>query len=317
MCNQTVNGGQNHPPFRVSALRGTDRAVVRFHVCNILYMRTVSSLVSATTGIALVLLVAGCSTGGGSVGSPTPSPSSEEATTPPLNGSTVPFGYVGATGPSHWADLSEGYAVCGTGTTQSPVALDTGGATPGSGDGLAVDYATMTPDLVTNNGHSIELEPSGRTHAGIALGGQRYDLAQFHFHAPAEHTIDGHRADVEFHFVHKNAAGSTVVLSVMADEGSSNAAWQPFVDAASTPRDDEMHGTIDLTALLPSSLDHLSYDGSLTTPPCTEGVRWLVTTTPIHLGADQIDTLDRAYVDNDRPLQDLHGRVVTAERTAE
>jgi carbonic anhydrase len=298
-------------------------------------MRSFTLLAVVGGGIATCLLLGGCTVGDSTpADSPAPNPAAAAATTPPLNGTDVPFGYRGATGPSHWADLSEDYAVCGTGTSQSPVALTTTasdasrgedtshgegtghGAGDGGSDGLAVDYTTMTPDLPTNNGHSIELEPTGRTHAGITLAGQRYDLAQFHFHSPAEHTIDGHRADIEFHFVHKNAAGDTVVLSVMADEGASNAAWQPFVDAASTPRDDEMHGAIDLAALLPSSLDHLSYEGSLTTPPCTEGVRWLVTTTPINLGADQVAALDRAYIDNARPLQDLHGRSVTAERTA-
>ena len=231
-------------------------------------------------------------------------------TPPPLHGTSTRFGYDPEDGPDRWADLSDEYATCRTGVAQSPIDLPTADDASGSiSDGLSLDYPdTIDRDDVVNNGHSLQLTTSAD--ASIQLDGHEWNLTQMHFHAPSEHTLGDVPAEAEFHFVHQDASGATVVLAVLAREGEMNMAWQPFVDTTTTPADETVSTDIDLRRLIPTALYHLRYQGSFTTPPCTEGVTWLVLDEPVALGAAQLAALRSAYDHNARPVQPLGDREV-------
>lgn len=254
----------------------------------------------------------------------TPADSSSASPTeepPPLTGTDVHWGYTGDIGPADWGSLSADYEKCATGVEQSPIDLTAGSAA--KGEDLELDYGDIDEHL-TNNGHAIQLvndeieaPDDDDLDDHLEVDGVDYELQQFHFHAPSEHTVDGVPSPVEFHFVHGDADGNLAVLGVLVREspdGTDNPAWAPFVEAASTPDEQEVPGHLDLGALLPTgagALEHWMYDGSLTTPPCTEGVRWMVLDHPVDLSASQISALESAYVDNNRPVQPLGDRTVS------
>lgn len=218
------------------------------------------------------------------------------------------WSYSGATAPESWSSLDSEYAPCSEGAEQSPIDLTGGSADPPA---LEVAYASSSVALV-NNGHSVEAEIEG-DHS-IILDGTRYALAQFHFHAPSEHTLDGDRLALELHFVNAAADGSLAVLGVMVRAGEENRAWSEITRAlagTSAEGDEAEAGTVDLQALLPADpggAPRWSYAGSLTTPPCTEGVAWTVFAEPIEMSAEQIEAFTNAYDANARPVQALGGR---------
>jgi carbonic anhydrase len=199
--------------------------------------------------------------------------------------------------------LGADWATCKTGTEQSPITLTS--ASRSIENDLSVDYPDEVTFDASDNGHTVQISPSGR--ASVTSDGDRFDLVQIHFHTPSEHEIDGAKADAEFHFVHADAEGDLLVVGVLANEGAEFGAWVPFIDAAGAPTH-KGDNVIDLAALLPESLDHFEYEGSLTTPPCSEGVEWRVLQTPIELSAGQLAQLRSAHDDNARPVQPLHGR---------
>jgi carbonic anhydrase len=216
--------------------------------------------------------------------------------------------YSGATGPEHWGSLDPEYAPCSEGAEQSPIDL-TGGS--GEPPALEVAYGSSSPALV-NNGHSVEAAVEGGH--SITLDGTRYTLAQFHFHAPGEHTLDGEELALELHFVNAADDGSLAVLGVMVRAGEENSAWSEITRAlagATAEGDEAQAGTVDLQALLPADparAARWSYPGSLTTPPCSEGVAWTVFAEPIEMSAEQIEAFTNAYDANARPLQPLGDR---------
>jgi carbonic anhydrase len=248
--------------------------------------------------------LAGCATPDQKSSSPTTTPSS-----------TAPhFTYSGEDGPTHWGDLSADWKTCSTGAEQSPI--DLAATTDGTPD-LEAAYPGQVAFEAVDNGHTVQVSPAGD--ASVTSGGTSYSLAQIHFHAPSEHEIDGKKADAEFHLVHSDADGQLLVVGVLAHAGAESTAWAPF-DAAVQAAADDTHegsstsattaGQIDLGALLPKDLDHYSYEGSLTTPPCTEGVQWRVLETPVELSSEQIARLRRAHDENARPIQPLNDRSV-------
>lgn len=225
------------------------------------------------------------------------------------------WSYSGPTGPADWAGLSPEFAAC-DGTSQSPVDLVAGSAARVALPNPGLRLPTGEGEAV-NNGHSVEVEaPAGGT---ITLGGTVYRFEQIHFHAPSEHAINGRHFPLEFHFVGKSPDGKVTVLAVMGEAGTrANAAYAPYAAAAEeltrTGQTEEVD--LDYRALVPRASASLRYEGSLTTPPCTEGVRWTVLTTPVQLSADQVEAfndvpLEQAPLgDNNRPLQPLNGRTV-------
>lgn len=217
------------------------------------------------------------------------------------------WGYEGETGPDNWGSLSPDYALCADGTAQSPIDVRDASAldlTP-----ISFDYGD-TPDSVSNTGHSIQVEVEAGSR--ITYNGIAYDLLQFHFHAPSEHTIDGQAAAMEVHFVHKDPNSDMLaVVGILLVEGESdNAAYAPVFTRLPAAADETLGGdlSLDLTALLPPARTFYTYQGSLTTPPCSEIVRWLLLDTPVELSAEQIAAYTSIYANNARPVQPLGQR---------
>lgn len=213
------------------------------------------------------------------------------------------WSYEGADGPAHWGPLDPAYAACSIGTEQSPI--DIAGA-------AKVDATSPTaanasgPSTVVNNGHSVEA--AAGPGSSMTVAGTSYALVRMHFHSPTETTVGGARAPVEPHFVHESADGRPAVLAMFVQVGPQNAAWDAFVSALFTPKGDRTEIKLDWSGLLPATFTTYRYAGSLTTPPCTEGVAWFASTVPILMGRAQIDAFTAAYYGNDRPVQPLNGR---------
>lgn len=220
------------------------------------------------------------------------------------------WGYEGEAGPERWGELSPDFKLCKTGHMQSPI--DLGGAEiPGK---LAVK-ATYKPGPLTilNNGHTVQANiPEGST---LTSGISRYKLLQVHFHTPSEETIYGIHYPMVAHFVHVDYAGNLAVLGVLFEEGAHNPELDKLIKAA-PPHEKEPEAvrgvTFDPAKLLPPSLTVYRFEGSLTTPPCTEGVHWHVATRPVAASAAQIAAIHAIIGDNARPIQPLHGRLLVA-----
>jgi carbonic anhydrase len=218
------------------------------------------------------------------------------------------YSYEGATGPEHWAEIcAPSNLICVAGQRQSPIDLP---AAP-SGDlpKLSFHYRP-TPLEAENNGHTIEVKVESDSY--LRIGQERYKLVQFHFHTPSEHRLHGEEFPMELHFVHRNALGELAVVGVFLREGAANPLIQEIWDAVSGEAGlAAAHtGEIDPEDLLPANRDYYRYAGSLTTPPCTEGVRWHVLEEPVDLSAAQVDEFRAIFPHNARPLQFLNGRPV-------
>ena len=215
------------------------------------------------------------------------------------------WGYEGTHGPEHWGSLDPGFAVCSNGREQSPIDLT--GAEPGALSEIAFDYAP-SPISILNNGHTIQVDY--QPGSGIDLDGTRYELAQFHFHHRSEHTVDGAGFPLEMHLVHASADGTLAVVGVFLEEGGANEALAPVwrgMPAEAGPAT-VVEGTVDANALLPERRTTWRYPGSLTTPPCSEGVSWLVMTEPVTASPEQIEAFSTLFPVNNRPVQPLNGR---------
>lgn len=216
----------------------------------------------------------------------------------------VTWTYEGAAGPEAWGTLSGEYAACSVGQTQSPIDLRSAAAQKTDLPPLRLEYGQANVQ-VEDTGHGYKATP-GNGHM-LHVGEDTYRLLQFHPHGPSEHTLDGRSYPMEFHFVHQNDAGELAVVGVMVEEGAINPAYQPFVQGSAN----EARGTAaiaSLEALLPADRSYFTYEGSLTTPPCTEGVRWIVLREPITLSEAQIDAIAEEHGATNRPVQPLGDR---------
>jgi carbonic anhydrase len=215
--------------------------------------------------------------------------------------------YVGEDGPKHWAELDHGFEACAKGTRQSPI--DISKTVKVDLPKLDFQYTETTASLV-NNGHTIQVNlPPGQK---LTVGDKTFELLQFHFHTPSEETINGKHAAMVAHFVHKSASGELGVVAALIQPGKFNAAFAPVF--AHLPRTGEtvtVEGlALDLLSILPADKGYYAFDGSLTTPPCTEGVNWMVLKKPIVLGKAQIDAFRKMYRIDARPTQPLNGREI-------
>lgn len=220
------------------------------------------------------------------------------------------WSYTGANGPAHWGELSPQYALAKSGTRQSPIDIQSKSASRASLPPLQVNYAETTLEIL-NNGHTIEDDYHGG--GTLNVGGHEYRLAQFHFHSPSEHTLDGVNSPMEMHLVHKDAQGQLAVIGVMISEGAAHPElaklWKHL--PAQPGRAEEVPGeSVNAAKLLPASLSCFRYSGSLTTPPCSEDVSWFVLRQPITASAEQIAAFRSIISGNNRPTQPLNGRVV-------
>jgi carbonic anhydrase len=262
---------------------------------------------AAVASIALCASVlAAC---GGEEASP-PAPPPAAAPDPDVHAEPAHWSYEGEDGPEHWGELDRDYAACGEGSEQAPV--DVARPEPTDLPRLELAYRAGAVEVV-DTGHTVQAnaEPSGV----LRVDGDEYPLVQMHFHAPSEHTIAGEHAPVEAHLVHKTEDERIAVVGLLLRAGDApNEAWQPFVDAlAVRDRDEPLTARIDWPALLPAGSVTYRYEGSLTTPPCTEGVRWFLMREPVELGTDQIAAFEAAYSGNNRPVQPLNDRTVETD----
>ena len=218
------------------------------------------------------------------------------------------FAYGGERGPSTWGSLEPAYRECSRGRAQSPIDLNKARRAPLPAIGVHYRPADLE---VENTGHSLEARYSPGS--SITIGGKSYPLKQFHFHAPSEHRVGGRSSPLEFHLVHQAADGGTAVVAVFAREGRPSKALSNLSRAVprAVGKRVLVEGRTDARHLLPdapASRPRWSYPGSLTTPPCTEGVRWEVFTEAIEMSKSQIARYTAVYNDNNRPVQPLHGR---------
>jgi carbonic anhydrase len=216
--------------------------------------------------------------------------------------------YTGATGPEHWGELNPEFAPCATGKQQSPIDI----THPHRAQLPPIQFAYHTSPLeIINNGHSIQVNYApGST---MTVDGKTYELVQFHFHHPSEEEINGHRYDMVAHLVHKSKEGKLRVVAVLIKEGNPNQLISTLWDNLPSEKDKELDlDRIEVNAadLLPANHKYYTFAGSLTTPPCSEGVTWYVLETPISLSKAQIDKFAGIYPRDVRPVQPLDGRVV-------
>ncbi len=223
------------------------------------------------------------------------------------------WGYEGSTGPSEWAGLDPAYAGC-AGKAQSPINLDRGEASTPPRLGVSYEPSAVS---VENNGRSIEVAyPPG---SSIELGDTEYELVQFHFHAPSEHVLSGKRYPIEFHLVHRTDDEGIAVLGVLGAVGKPNPLLTSLRESLPKKegqklRPGEKVNALDLLPPTPESSRRWSYEGSLTTPPCTEGIRWTVFDLPIELSEPQLAELTSIYSGTNRPLQPLGSRKLIVGR---
>jgi len=196
------------------------------------------------------------------------------------------FGYYGENGPDFWSTLSDDWATCNSGEIQSPVNL----APQRNWPKLDISYSDSTGEIF-NNGHTVEIEITAGANT-LVLDGIAYELSQFHFHTGSEHRIGGRGYDMELHLVHTSAAGTNAVIGVFLKRGTSSGALaQIFAELPDILEEDvhyEVDGSFNPADFLPQSSAHYRYVGSLTTPPCTEGVQWVVLTQPVTVSDEDI-----------------------------
>ncbi len=210
------------------------------------------------------------------------------------------WGYAADNGPACWASLDPAFGLCGCGAEQSPI--DLANAQARDVPALHFDYRLVTAGIV-DTGRTLEFHPPPGQ--GLTVGSRRHDLRQLHFHHASEHRIDGRCLPMELHLVHTGSNGALTVVGVFIESGDENAAvtslWQALVDDPETV-------DVDLAALLPASTKAWRYQGSLTSPPCSEGVSWIVLVDPITLSAPQIAAFRDFHPPNCRPVQPLGRR---------
>ncbi len=217
------------------------------------------------------------------------------------------WSYEGETGPGHWGELSEKFEACSKGTSQSPINIE---ATATEGHGEVEFHYSPSRIKILNNGHAVQVNYDKGSY--IKVDGKRYDLLQFHFHSPSEHTVDGKHAAIEMHLVHKSKDGQLAVVGVLIEKGGSNGAYK---DVWANLPEEEGHekvtkATVNAVKLLPAKKTYYTYSGSLTTPPCSENVAWFVMKTPVKLSGDQIKAFMEIMHGDNRPTQPLNGRKV-------
>lgn len=253
---------------------------------------------------------------------PVPPPAQPEPRTRAVAAPITPhWDYGTEHGPAHWASLSPEFATCASGKSQSPI--DIVRAKTETVPAVKTTYAPAELRVVhhehvadgINNGHTVQVNYEGAD--TLTLGEESFNLLQYHFHSPSENTVDGKHYAMEAHFVHKSAAGKLAVLGLFIEEGAENAAFAPVWENLPKQKGTEFHlehVKVNVDDLLPEERTTWRFDGSLTTPPCTEGVKWLVLTQPVALSAQQIAAFRAVIHDNNRPTQPLHGRKVVTDR---
>lgn len=223
----------------------------------------------------------------------------------------TPWGYEGSQGPEHWAGLDPAYSAC-NGREQSPV--DIRGAQRAALPLLRFEYQGGPLKYLINNGKTVRVNYHGADNQNfLIVGDQRYQLTQFHFHRPSEEYVNGQQYDMVAHFMHQTSDGQVAGVAVFLSTGSANAVVQQLwehLPLTEGPEQEIPGVQINPAGLLPANLSYYRYRGSLTAPPCTEGVTWLVLKTPVSVSPAQIKAFAALYPHDVRPPQPLNGRVI-------
>jgi len=223
----------------------------------------------------------------------------------------TPWSYDGDKGPDHWGALDPAYAACESGKTQSPIAISN--AHKASLPALRFAYKSGPLTIINNGYTAVRVDyPPGNGNF-LIVGGKRYELTQFHFHHPSEETIDGKRADMVLHLMHQGDGGKVVGVAVMLKQGHPNPAIeQLWKYMPATAGKDHLIPDVSINPqqLTPAQTGYYTYEGSVSAPPCDEGVTWYVMKTPMEISAHEIAKFAALYPHDVRPLQPLNGRVV-------
>ncbi|KAJ1254352.1 hypothetical protein BS78_07G163100 [Paspalum vaginatum] len=233
------------------------------------------------------------------------------------------FSYVAGDehGPEHWGEIKAEWANCSAGRMQSPIDLSHERVSLVRSLGYLRHSYRPAQASIVNRGHDIMVRFSGDA-GGVWINGTWYALRQLHWHSPSEHTVGGRRRAMELHLVHENAAGKAAVVGVLYDEGGDDALLRQLEPAVRRIADrhdsEEGVGAVDPRAARGRASVYYRYMGSLTTPPCTEGVIWTIVKRVRSVSKRQLELLREAVHDdmenNARPLQEVNGRDISMFR---
>jgi carbonic anhydrase len=229
--------------------------------------------------------------------------------------------YEGPRGADHWSELDPEYAICNSGKQQSPIDIRT--AKKAQLPPLQFEFKPRPLKYLQNNGATIRVNYHDAPGTGdfLVVGDERYQLQQFHFHRPSEEYLHGKAFDMVAHLMYKSSDGKVVGVAILLKAGRANATirqlWDvmPRTESKVLPdyshQEQEVAGVeINPAGLLPGKLAYYTYMGSVTAPPCTEGVRWYVLKTPVEISARQVDEFAKLYPHDVRPIQPQNGRLV-------
>ena len=220
--------------------------------------------------------------------------------------SKAEWSYTGEHNPAKWGELAAAYGTCSVGKRQSPINI----TKPETADLPALQFHYRAVPLnIIDNGHSIQVNyPAGST---LKVGDKTYTLRQFHFHHPSEEQINGRGYDMVAHLVHADDDGRLAVVAVLLKSGASNAFLASIWNNFPTEKEKAVENasvSVNVADFLPSDHAYYTFTGSLTTPPCSEGVTWYVLKTPVQLSPEQVAVFAKVYSMNARPIQPLNGR---------
>jgi carbonic anhydrase len=221
------------------------------------------------------------------------------------------WSYDGAKGPEHWGDLDMEYATCKVGKEQSPIDIRT--VKKAELPAIRFEYKSGPLRIVNNGYTAVRVNYAPGNGDFLIVGDKRYELTQFHFHHPSEEYIHGKPYDMVIHLMHEASDGKVAAVAVLLKAGSANGTIQRLWEymPKTEGKEQQIAGVeVDPSGLLPHDTSYYTYMGSVTAPPCTEGVRWFVLKTPLEISAEEISAFAKLYPRDVRPLQPLNGRVV-------
>ncbi|ASN05268.1 carbonic anhydrase [Virgibacillus necropolis] len=221
------------------------------------------------------------------------------------------WSYNGQTGPENWAELSSEFKKCERGKEQSPVDIKTSKLEK-KPKKVQFEYESTSFEIV-NNGHAIQANAKGQKNNAFRLDRKEYQLGQSHFHAPSEHTVNGEHYDMEMHLVHKSKEGKLAVVTFFVEEGKENKTLKGMWSNLPKQKGETSKLTkkINPAHFISENQQAYIYNGSLTTPPCSEGVKWLIFKKPLQMSKEQINRFKEIHSHTNRPTQELNEREVS------